>query len=140
MGKKRFLVGLLFLIGLLFSQTFAAETVELKVGASPTPHAGILEAIKPMLAAEGIQLRIIEFQDYVQPNLALAEGELDANFFQHVPYLEQFAEDHRLELTYIAKVHIEPMGVYSRKIKSLAELKDRAVVAIPNDPTNCGRA
>lgn len=140
MGKKRFLVGLLFLIGLLFSQTFAAETVELKVGASPTPHAGILEAIKPMLAAEGIQLRIIEFQDYVQPNLALAEGELDANFFQHVPYLEQFAEDHRLELTYIAKVHIEPMGIYSKKITKLEQLRNRAVVAVPNDPTNCGRA
>ena len=96
--------------------------------------------IKPILAQEGIELEIIEFQDYVQPNLALAEGELDANFFQHIPYLEQFAKDHRLAITYIAKVHIEPMGVYSRKIKSLAELKDRAVVAIPNDPTNCGRA
>lgn len=140
MGKKHFLVGLLLLLVIMVSQAFAAETVELKVGASPTPHAEILEVVKPMLAAEGIQLRIIEFQDYVQPNLALAEGELDANFFQHIPYLEQFAKDHRLDLTYIAKVHIEPMGVYSKKITKLEQLRNRAVVAVPNDPTNCGRA
>lgn len=140
MGKKVFLVGLLLVVGILVSQTFSAGPIELKVGASPTPHAGILEAVKPMLAAEGIELTIIEFQDYVQPNLALAEGDLDANFFQHVPYLEQFAQDHRLDLTYIAKVHIEPMGVYSKKISKLDQLRDRAVVAVPNDPTNCGRA
>jgi D-methionine transport system substrate-binding protein len=142
MNKKRLLVlCLVFLVGLLgLSSLFSAGAKVLKVGASPTPHAEILAVIKPILAQEGIELEIIEFQDYVQPNLALAEGELDANFFQHIPYLEQFAKDHRLAITYIAKVHIEPMGVYSRKIKSLAELKDRAVVAIPNDPTNCGRA
>ncbi|HHT48012.1 MAG TPA: MetQ/NlpA family ABC transporter substrate-binding protein [Firmicutes bacterium] len=142
MGKKGlFFVGVFLLVSLLVSQTFSvAAPTALKVGASPTPHAEILEVVKPMLAREGIELTIIEFQDYVQPNLALAEGELDANFFQHVPYLEQFSKDHRLDLTYIAKVHVEPMGVYSQKVKSLAQLKDRAVVAVPNDPTNCGRA
>ncbi|NLW55956.1 MAG: ABC transporter substrate-binding protein [Firmicutes bacterium] len=134
-------VCLVLLVGLFgLSSLFSAGVTVLKVGASPTPHAEILAVIKPLLAQEGIELEIIEFQDYVQPNLALAEGELDANFFQHIPYLEQFAQDHRLALTYIAKVHIEPMGVYSKKITSLAELKDRAVVAVPNDPTNCGRA
>lgn len=112
----------------------------LKVGASPTPHVGILESIQPQLTKEGITLKIIEFQDYIQPNLALAEGELDANFFQHIPYLEQFCKDRKLDLTYIAKVHIEPIGVYSKKIKSLKDLKDKALVAIPNDPTNGGRA
>ncbi len=117
----------------------AANTV-LKVGASPTPHVGILESVKPQLAKEGITLKIIEFQDYVQPNLALAEGELDANFFQHIPYLEQFCKDRKLDLVAIAKVHIEPMGIYSKKIKSLKELKNKASVAIPNDPTNGGRA
>jgi D-methionine transport system substrate-binding protein len=116
-----------------------AATV-LKVGASPTPHVGILESIQPQLTKEGITLKIIEFQDYVQPNLALAEGELDANFFQHIPYLEQFSKDRKLDLTYIAKVHIEPIGVYSKKIKSLKDLKDKALVTIPNDPTNGGRA
>jgi D-methionine transport system substrate-binding protein len=119
--------------------TINAATV-LKVGASPTPHVGILEAIQPQLAKEGITLKIIEFQDYVQPNLALAEGELDANFFQHIPYLEQFCKDRKLDLTYIAKVHIEPIGIYSKKIKSLKKLKNKSIVAIPNDPTNGGRA
>lgn len=142
MNKRWLLVlCLVLLVGLLgLSSLFSAGVTVLKVGASPTPHAEILAEIKPLLAQDGIELEIIEFQDYVQPNLALAEGELDANFFQHVPYLEQFAQDHRLAITYIAKVHIEPMGVYSRKIKSLSELRDRAVIAIPNDPTNCGRA
>jgi D-methionine transport system substrate-binding protein len=131
----------LFLIVLLTgSQALLASAVVLKVGASPTPHAEILAQIKPQLAKEGIDLQVIEFQDYVQPNLALAEGELDANFFQHIPYLNEFSKDHKLDLTYIAKVHIEPMGIYSKKIKSLKELNNKAVVAIPNDPTNGGRA
>ena len=139
--KKHILVilSLVLLVGILAAGQGSAATV-LKVGASPTPHAQILELIKPQLEKEGITLQIVEFQDYVQPNLALAEGELDANYFQHVPYLNQFAKDHNLDLTYIAKVHIEPMGVYSRKIKSLKELSDKAIVAIPNDPTNGGRA
>lgn len=142
MGKKRLLLfGLFLLVVFLGSQLFSAKTpIVLTVGASPTPHAGILEVVKPMLAAEGIELKIIEFQDYVQPNLALAEGDLDANFFQHIPYLEQFSKDHRLELTQIAKVHVEPMGVYSQKVTKIEQLRDKAVVAIPNDPTNCGRA
>ncbi|HEX7714093.1 MAG TPA: MetQ/NlpA family ABC transporter substrate-binding protein, partial [Bacillota bacterium] len=89
---------------------------------------------------QGITLQIVEFQDYVQPNLALAQGELDANYFQHIPYLNQFSKDHQLDLTYIAKVHIEPIGVYSNKIKSLDQLPEKALVAIPNDPTNGGRA
>lgn len=130
------LLGIL-LIGSL--STLNAATV-LKVGASPTPHVPILEAVKPLLAKEGITLKIIEFQDYVQPNLALAEGELDANFFQHLPYLNQFCKDRKLDLTAIAKVHVEPIGVYSKKIKSLKQLKEKSIVAIPNDPTNGGRA
>ncbi|HOP73668.1 MAG TPA: MetQ/NlpA family ABC transporter substrate-binding protein [Bacillota bacterium] len=129
------------LISLLISSlTVSAANTVLTVGASPTPHVGILESVKPLLAKEGITLKIIEFQDYVQPNLALAEGELDANFFQHIPYLEQFCKDRKLDLVSIAKVHIEPMGVYSKKIKSLKDLKNKATVAIPNDPTNGGRA
>lgn len=130
------LIGILLLSGL---NGINAATI-LKVGASPTPHVPILEAITNQLTQQGITLKIIEFQDYIQPNLALAEGELDANFFQHVPYLDQFCKDRKLDLTYIAKVHIEPIGVYSKKIKSLNDLKEKSVVAIPNDPTNGGRA
>lgn len=116
------------------------STIKLKVGATPVPHAEILEQVKPILAAKGISLEIIEFTDYVTPNLALADGDIDANFFQHIPYLEQFARDRRLDITYIAKVHIEPMGAYSKKIKNIKDLRDKARVGIPNDPTNGGRA
>ncbi len=140
MKKWLLLVLILTVVFLAGSQAFMASNVTLKVGASPTPHAEILAQIKPLLAKEGIDLQVIEFQDYVQPNLALAEGELDANYFQHIPYLNAFCKDHKLDLTYIAKVHIEPMGIYSKKIKSLKELANKAIVAIPNDPTNGGRA
>jgi len=116
------------------------KPITLKVGASPVPHAEILNAVKPMLEDEGINLDIIEFADYNQPNLRLADKDLDANYFQHIPYLESFSKDHKLDLTYTAKVHIEPMGVYSNKIKDLKDLKEGAEIAIPNDPTNAGRA
>lgn len=112
----------------------------IRVGATPVPHAEILEFVKPMLEEQGIELQVVEFTDYVQPNLSLSDGELDANFFQHIPYLETFAGDHNLNLTYIAKVHIEPMGVYSKSLGSIDSLEPEASVAIPNDVTNGGRA
>lgn len=117
----------------------AAKTV-LKVGATALPHAEILNVVKPILAKEGIDLQIVEMTDYVTPNIAVAEKELDANFFQHTPYLNKFAAERNLALTYTAAIHIEPMGIYSKKIKTLAELPAGAKVAIPNDPTNGGRA
>ncbi|HQA61301.1 MAG TPA: MetQ/NlpA family ABC transporter substrate-binding protein [Tepidanaerobacteraceae bacterium] len=116
------------------------QPIVLKVGASPVPHAEILNVVKPLLEAEGIELQIVEFADYNQPNLRLADKDLDANYFQHIPYLESFSNDHNLDLTYTAKVHIEPMGIYSEKIKDISELEDGAEIAIPNDPTNGGRA
>ncbi|SFE62217.1 D-methionine transport system substrate-binding protein [Thermoanaerobacter thermohydrosulfuricus] len=122
------------------SQTQDTSKITIKVGATPVPHAQILNVVKPILAKEGINLEIVEFTDYVQPNLKLAEKELDANYFQHIPYLEDFSKEHNLNLTYIAKVHIEPMGIYSQKIKNLSELKEGATIAIPNDATNGGRA
>jgi D-methionine transport system substrate-binding protein len=122
------------------SQTEDTSKITIKVGATPVPHAQILNVVKPILAKEGINLEIVEFTDYVQPNLKLAEKELDANYFQHIPYLEDFSKEHNLNLTYIAKVHIEPMGIYSQKIKNLNELKEGATIAIPNDATNGGRA
>ena len=112
----------------------------IKVGATPIPHAEILEFVKPILEKQGIELQVVEFTDYIQPNLSLSDGELDANYFQHIPYLETFARDHNLDLTYIAKVHIEPMGVYSKNLGSIDSLEPGASVAVPNDVTNCGRA
>ena len=120
-------------------ETPAAATV-LKVGATPVPHAEILKEIQPMLKEQGVDLQIVEFNDYVQPNVQVYEKQLDANFFQHTPYLDQFNKDKGYNLVKVAGVHIEPLGAYSRKIKQIGELKDGASVAIPNDPSNGGRA
>lgn len=110
------------------------------VAATPVPHSEILNEIKPLLAKEGIDLKIIEFTDYVKPNLALADKEVDATFHQHLPFLEKFNAEHNTNLVSAGNVHIEPMGVYSHKIKTLSDLPLKAKVAIPNDPTNGGRA
>lgn len=118
----------------------AVHAEKLTVGATQVPHAEILEVVKPMLAKEGVDLDIKVFSDYVQPNLQLADKQLDANFFQHKPYLDTFNKDRKTTLVSVAVVHVEPFGGYSRKVKSLAELKDGATVAIPNDPSNSGRA
>lgn len=112
----------------------------IKVGATPVPHEEILEQVKPILAKEGYDLQIVEFTDYVTPDTALAEGDLDANFFQHIPYLQEMNKEKNLNLDYTVKVHIEPMGVYSQKITKLDDLKNGATIAIPNDPTNGARA
>lgn len=114
--------------------------VVLKVGATPVPHAELLNFVKPVLAKDGIDLQIIEFSDYVKPNLSLNDKELDANFFQHTPYLEKFAAERKLPLVTLTKVHIEPMGVYSKTVKNLDQLPQGAKIGIPNDPTNGGRA
>lgn len=118
-----------------------AEDV-LKVGATAVPHAELLAHVKPALKAQGVDLQVVEFSDYVQPNLAVSDKQLDANFFQHKPYLDSFNKDRKTSLTVVPSggVHIEPFGAYSTKIKSLKDLKNGASVAIPNDPTNGGRA
>lgn len=112
----------------------------LTIGCSAVPHSDILSAAAPLLEKEGVKLNIMEFSDYVQPNLALADKKLDANFFQHKPYLDSFAAERKLQLESLVAVHIEPMGVYSSKVKALNELPEGASIAIPNDPTNGGRA
>ena len=113
---------------------------ELKVGATPVPHAQILRFITPTLKAQGVDLKIVDFTDYVMPNLALEEKNLDANFMQHKPFLDKISKDRNLHLKSIANVHIEPIGAYSKKIKNIKELKNGALILIPNDPTNGGRA
>ncbi len=117
-----------------------AETVTLKVAASPTPHAEILAQVVDVLAEQGIDLQITEYGDYVIPNTAVEEGDEDANFFQHTPYLEQFNEENGTHLVSVAKIHYEPMGIYAGKTASLEELPDGAVIAVPNDVTNEARA
>ncbi len=116
------------------------EKIVVKVAASPTPHAEILNSVKDILAEEGIDLQVTEYGDYVIPNTAVEEGEMDANYFQHVPYLDQFNEENGTHLVSVAGVHIEPMAVYAGKAASFDELADGATIAVPNDVTNEARA
>lgn len=122
------------------TETKEEKKTTIKVGATPVPHAEILEIAQPLLKAKGYDLEIVEFTDYVTPNIAVDEGELDANFFQHMPYLTEFNKNKNTKLVKTVNVHLEPMGLYSKKIKSLNELADGATIAVPNDPTNESRA
>ncbi len=117
-----------------------AETVTLKVGASPAPHAEILEAAKPILAEKGITLEIVEFTDYVQPNTAAESGEIDANYFQHKPYLNDFNAENGTHLVSVGDIHYEPFGLYPGKTATIEDLADGAQIAVPNDATNEARA
>lgn len=117
----------------------AAAPAVLKVGATPVPHAAILKFVAPILKAQGIDLQVVEFTDYVQPNLALENKELDANYFQHLPYLTDFNAQHGTHIVVGVNVHFEPLGLYPGKTKSLAALKNGALVAVPNDTTNEAR-
>ena len=116
------------------------EEITLRIGAVPTPHAEILEAAKDELAEKGVKLDIVEFTDYVQPNLATESGDLDVNYFQHLPYLEQFNQEQGTHLVPIAKVHYEPMSIFGGTVTDLNNIPDGTKVGIPNDATNGGRA
>jgi D-methionine transport system substrate-binding protein len=112
----------------------------LRVGATPVPHGEILEFISPLLQEKGVELEIREFTDYVLPNMALENKELDANFFQHLPYLEDFNEKNNTNLSSVVAVHFEPLGLYPGKTKTLEEIKKGDIIAVPNDTTNEARA
>ena len=138
MKKIPLILALLFCFA---SWTFAADHAKtIVIGVTPFPHKDIMLVAKPLLEKEGYSLEIKEFTDYVQPNVNLAEKNLTANFFQHIPYLENMNKEKNLDLTWVAKVHIEPLGLYSKKIQKLAELKAGDTIAVPSDPTNCARA
>ncbi|EAH5981768.1 MetQ/NlpA family ABC transporter substrate-binding protein [Campylobacter upsaliensis] len=128
---------LVSLVGFTLNLNAAEKIV---VAATPVPHAEILNQAKEDLEKEGYTLEVKEFTDYVLPNLATDNGEVDANFFQHTPYLEEFNKSKGTKLVKVANIHIEPMAVYSKKFKNFNELKDGAKIAVPNDPTNESRA
>lgn len=113
---------------------------DIKIGVTPGEHAQIMEKVKDVAAAKGLNIEILEFSDYVVPNQALADGDLNANSFQHQPYLDNQIADRGFDLVSVGKTITTPMGVYSKKVKALGELAEGATVAIPNDPTNGGRA
>jgi D-methionine transport system substrate-binding protein len=131
---------ILLLVSLIATTSARAE--KLSIAASAVPHAEILEFVKPRLKAEGVDLQIKIFTDYVQPNLQVEERQLDANFFQHKPYLDAFNREHGTHLVVVpgSAIHVEPLGGYSKKVKGVAQLREAAVVAVPNDPSNCARA
>lgn len=125
-------------IALALSAPFAsAETI--RVGVTAGPHAQILEAAKPIAAKAGLDIKIVEFTDYLIPNQALAAGDLEANSFQHLPYLENQIKDRGYKLVSVAETVVYPIGIYSKKVKSLDEIKAGGSIAVPNDPTNGGR-
>lgn len=135
---KKFAPVLALALPLAFAAPAHAE--KLSIAATPVPHAELLEFVKPDLAKEGVDLDIKVFTDYVQPNLQVADKQIDANFFQHQPYLDSFNKEHDTKLVSVGAVHVEPFGAYSKKIKDIKDLKDGALIAIPNDPSNGARA
>ena len=117
-----------------------AQAVTLKIGASPAPHEEILQVVKEILAGQGITLEIVEFTDYIQPNEAVESGDIDANYFQHITYMNNFNAEQGTHLASVAEIHYEPMGIYAGRAASLTDLPDGAEIGVPNDPTNGGRA
>ena len=122
------------------SDTKKEETKKIVIGASPSPHADILKVAKKELKKEGYELEIKEYSDYVQPNTALESGDLDANYFQHKPYLDDFNKQKKTHLVSAGTIHYEPFGIFPGKTKTLKALKNGATVAVPNDTTNEARA
>jgi len=151
---KKILLALVMALFIAPASGLAAEKIV--VGVTPFPHKDIMEVVKPILAEKGYELEIKEFSDYVQPNMALSEGQLDANFFQHQPYLDNMNKEKNLGLTSVAMIHVEPLGLYSIKIDGLKDLEPGdfegklallipllnadAKISVPNDPTNGARA
>ena len=142
--KIKKIVAVILALTLIFALascgTAKKDAVVIKVAASPTPHAQILEIAKEILAEDGITLEIIEFTDYVQPNLATDSGDVDANYFQHMPYLEQFNGEHNTQLSSVAAIHYEPYGIYPGRTATIEELQNGAKISVPNDATNEARA
>ena len=121
------------------AKTASADTT-ITVGATPVPHADILNFIAPEMKKQGVTLKVLEFSDYVKPNMALADKEIDANFFQHTPYLDNYNEQNGTDLVSACKVHFEPMGLYSETLTSVSDVAEGSKVGVPNDPTNEARA
>lgn len=139
---KKFVALVLALILVLSFAACSSESDEkvIRVGASPAPHAEILEVAKEVLAKDGWTLEIVEFTDYVLPNETLTAGEIDANYFQHTPYLETYNAEKGTDIVSAAVIHYEPLGIYPGKTASLSDIKDGAVIAVPNDGSNEARA
>jgi D-methionine transport system substrate-binding protein len=122
------------------SNQAAQESKVIKVGVTAGPHAELMDEVKKLAEKQGLKIEVVEFNDYIQPNVALNQGDIDVNSFQHEPYLNNIVKDRGFDIVSIGKTVIFPMGIYSKKVKDLAQVKEGATVVIPNDPTNGGRA
>lgn len=140
MNKRHLLRTSLALAALLATGVASAQDKPLKIGVTAGPHAQIFEQVRKVAERDGLKIQIVEFSDYVQPNAALAAGDLDANSYQHKPYLDQQIQDRGYKLAPVGYTVNFPLGIYSKKVKALQELKEGARFGIPNDPTNGGRA
>lgn len=118
----------------------SADSKTIKVGTAPGPHAEIMEAVADLVAAEGYTLEVVEFSDYILPNTALDEGQIDANYFQHITYMNNFNEEYGIKMVSAAGIHYEPLGLYAGKTASIDALPEGAQIAVPNDATNEARA
>jgi len=139
MQRRSVIKGAVVALGMVVSAGAFAQDKQIKIGVTGGPHAQIMEQVKKVAAKDGLNIQVVEFSDYIQPNAALAAGDLDANSYQHLPYLEAQIKDRGYKFTHVAFTVTFPMGVYSKKIKSLDQLKQGARVGVPNDPTNGGR-
>jgi len=140
--QRRFILKFAAALGAasLFSAVAHADDNAIKVGVTGGPHAQVMDVVKQVAAKNGLKITVVEFSDYVQPNAALAAGDLDANSYQHQPYLDAQVRDRGYKLVKVADTVTFPMGIYSKKLKSLSQLQNGARIAVPNDPTNGGRA
>ena len=138
------LLTLIFTLGLAAGcsqqSTGKVEQKTLKVGVTAGPHAEVMDVVKKIAEKDGLKIEIVEFNDYIQPNVALNQGDIDVNSFQHKPYLDNIIKDRNYDIVSVANTVIFPMGIYSSKLKNIADVQSGAIVAIPNDPTNGGRA
>lgn len=134
------LVSLVFVFSLTACGGAANKDQSLVVGVTPGPHAEIMEVVKKVADKNGLKIKIVEFSDYIQPNVALHQGEIDVNVFQHKPYMDNVVKERKYDLVFVANTVIFPMGLYSQKIKNIDELPMGSTVGIPNDPTNGSRA
>ncbi len=138
--KKSLVVLASAALALIASGCAKKQSSVLTVGATPEPHAAILNLIADDLAKDGVTLKVVEFTDYVTPNEAVENGQIDANYFQHKPYMDSFNKEKGYHLVSVVGVHVEPLALYSKKFKAVADIPAKATIAIPNDPTNEGRA
>lgn len=140
--KKLFLIICFLTLALLTAACGGSDkkSEPLKVGVNPGPHAEIMEVVKKVAEKDGLKIKIVEFSDFVQPNVALSQGDIDVNSFQHKPYLEAMVKDRKYDIHWVANTIVFPIGIYSKNVKSIKDVPEGAVVAIPNDPTNSARS